>query len=64
MKGVMDFADHGHDDHLKDFAARAAAECLLWFLRARVSTDLVGARGGQRRVEQRERGRRGVAFAA
>jgi nucleoside phosphorylase len=34
MKGVMDFADHGRDDHFKEFAARASAECLLWFLRA------------------------------
>jgi nucleoside phosphorylase len=33
MKGVMDFADHGRDDHFKKFAARASAECLLWFLR-------------------------------
>jgi nucleoside phosphorylase len=33
MKGVMDFADHGRDDHFKAFAARAAAECLVWFLR-------------------------------
>src|SRR5262249_19190164 len=32
MKGVMDFADHGRNDHFKEFAARAAAECLLWFL--------------------------------
>lgn len=29
MKGVMDFANHGRDDHFKDFAARASAECLL-----------------------------------
>src|ERR1041384_2945566 len=35
MKGVMDFADHGRDDHFKEFAARASAECLLWFLRGR-----------------------------
>jgi nucleoside phosphorylase len=33
MKGVMDFADHGCDDHFKEFAVRVAAECLLWFLR-------------------------------
>lgn len=33
MKGVMDFADHGRDDHYKEFAARASAECLLAFLR-------------------------------
>ena len=26
MKGVMDFADHGRDDHFKDYAARASAE--------------------------------------
>lgn len=39
MKGVMDFANHGRDDHFKHFAARASAECLIWFLRNRVSTD-------------------------
>jgi nucleoside phosphorylase len=33
MKGVMDFANQGRDDHFKEFAARASAECLLWFLR-------------------------------
>ena len=40
MKGVMDFADHGRDDHFKQFAARASAECLLWFLRERVPTQV------------------------
>jgi nucleoside phosphorylase len=40
MKGVMDFADEGRDDHFKEFAARASAECLLWFLRKHVSTEL------------------------
>jgi hypothetical protein len=40
MKGVMDFADHGRDDHFKEFAARAAAECLLWFLREHVATEV------------------------
>jgi nucleoside phosphorylase len=39
MKAVMDFADHGRDDHFKHFAARASAECLIWFLRSRVPTD-------------------------
>jgi tetratricopeptide (TPR) repeat protein/nucleoside phosphorylase len=39
MKGVMDYADHGRDDHFKEFAARAAAECLLWFLREHVPTE-------------------------
>lgn len=39
MKGVMDFADHGRDDHFKEFAARASAECLLWFLRDHVATE-------------------------
>ena len=39
MKGVMDFADHGRDDHFKEFAARASAECLLWFLRERIPTE-------------------------
>lgn len=33
MKAVMDFANHGRDDHFKEFAARASAECLLAFLR-------------------------------
>ncbi|MFL5351079.1 tetratricopeptide repeat protein [Archangium sp.] len=33
MKGVMDFANQGRDDHFKAFAARASAECLLTFLR-------------------------------
>lgn len=40
MKGVMDFANHGRDDHFKEFAARAAAECLLWFLREHVPTEM------------------------
>jgi tetratricopeptide (TPR) repeat protein len=39
MKGVMDFADHGRDDHFKEFAARASAECLLWFLREHVPSE-------------------------
>jgi tetratricopeptide (TPR) repeat protein/nucleoside phosphorylase len=41
MKGVMDFADRGRDDHFKSFAARASAECLLAFLRDHVPTELV-----------------------
>jgi tetratricopeptide (TPR) repeat protein/nucleoside phosphorylase len=41
MKGVMDFAEHGRDDHFKEFAARAAAECMLWFLRKHVPTEIV-----------------------
>jgi nucleoside phosphorylase len=41
MKGVMDFADHGRDDHFKEFAARASAECLLWFLRENLPTEVV-----------------------
>lgn len=40
MKGVMDFADKGRDDHFKEFAARASAECLLWFLRGHVRTEV------------------------
>lgn len=36
MKSVMDFANHGRDDHFKEFAARAAAECLIAFLRERM----------------------------
>jgi nucleoside phosphorylase len=39
MKGVMDFANRGRDDHFKEFAARASAECLLWFLREHVLTE-------------------------
>ena len=38
MKGVMDFANVGRDDHFKEFAARASAECLIWFLRDHVET--------------------------
>ena len=61
MKGVMDFADHGRDDHFKEFAARAAAECLLWFLRKVLVTTAAsrvegGARGDQ---ENRSPGRSG-----
>ncbi|WP_235216713.1 tetratricopeptide repeat protein [Archangium violaceum] len=41
MKGVMDFANHGRDDHFKEFAARASAECLLAFLRERVEVEVV-----------------------
>jgi hypothetical protein len=41
MKGVMDFADHGRDDHFQAYAARASAECLLWFLREHLATDPV-----------------------
>src|SRR5262249_23282434 len=40
MQGVMDFVDHGRDAHFAHFAARSAAECLLWFLREHVSTAL------------------------
>jgi nucleoside phosphorylase len=39
MKGVMDFADHGRDDHFKEFAARASAECLFAFLREQIPTE-------------------------
>lgn len=39
MKGVMDFANHGRDDHFKDFAARASAECLILFLRENLAVD-------------------------
>jgi nucleoside phosphorylase/tetratricopeptide (TPR) repeat protein len=38
MKGVMDFANHGRDDHFKEFAARASAECLIAFLREQLET--------------------------
>lgn len=33
MKGVMDFANHGRDDHFKEYAARASAESLFAVLR-------------------------------
>lgn len=42
MKGVMDYANHGRDDHFKEFAARASAECLLWFLRDHIPTEARG----------------------
>jgi nucleoside phosphorylase len=41
MKGVMDFAHQGRDDHFKEFAARASAECLLWFLRQALRSSAV-----------------------
>jgi tetratricopeptide (TPR) repeat protein/nucleoside phosphorylase len=41
MKGVMDFANHGRDDHFKEFAARASAECLLAFLREHLDVEVV-----------------------
>jgi len=41
MKGVMDFANHGRDDHFKPFAARASAECLIGFLRDHVPTETI-----------------------
>lgn len=41
MKAVMDFANHGRDDHFKEFSARAAAECLLAFLRANVTPEVI-----------------------
>lgn len=41
MKGVMDFADQGRDDHFKQFAARASAECLLAFLRDQLDVEVV-----------------------
>ena len=40
MKGVMDFGDNGRDDHFKEFAARASAECLLAFLREHLDLDV------------------------
>jgi hypothetical protein len=39
LKGVMDFANAGRDDHFKEFAARASAECLLAFLREHVEVE-------------------------
>ncbi|WP_375773508.1 tetratricopeptide repeat protein [Archangium gephyra] len=41
MKGVMDFANDGRDDHFKEYAARASAECLLAFLREHVEVEVV-----------------------
>ncbi|HEX5747129.1 MAG TPA: tetratricopeptide repeat protein [Archangium sp.] len=41
MKGVMDFANPGRDDHFKEFAARASAECLLAFLRENLDVEVV-----------------------
>jgi hypothetical protein len=41
MKGVMDFANHGRDDHFKEFAARASAECLLVFLREHLDVEVI-----------------------
>ncbi|WP_249039729.1 tetratricopeptide repeat protein [Archangium gephyra] len=41
MKGVMDFANHGRDDHFKEFATRASAECLLAFLRENLDVEVV-----------------------
>ncbi|HYO54468.1 tetratricopeptide repeat protein [Archangium sp.] len=41
MKGVMDFANHGRDDHFKEFAARASAECLMAFLRENLDVEVV-----------------------
>lgn len=50
MKGVMDFANHGRDDHFKEYAARASAECLIAFLRDQlrgsVASDDVGRGDG------------------
>lgn len=51
MKGVMDHADHDKDDQIKAFAARAAAECLLRFLREH---QPVGD-GGNAQAEREER---------
>ncbi len=41
MKGVMDFANHGRDDHFKEFAARASAECLIAFLRDQLDVEVI-----------------------
>src|SRR5262249_38068156 len=46
MKGVMDFANHGRDDHFKDYAARASAECLLAFLRDQLRGTAGSGPGG------------------
>lgn len=44
-KGVQDYADGFKDDRYREFAARAAAECLISLLRN--STDLLSNRKGQ-----------------
>ncbi len=41
LKGVMDFADAGRDDHFKSFSARASAECLLVFIREHVEVEVI-----------------------
>lgn len=41
MKGIMDFANDGRDDHFKHYAARASAECLIAFLRDQLSGGAV-----------------------
>ncbi|MFP2926801.1 hypothetical protein ACLESO_16695, partial [Pyxidicoccus sp. 3LG] len=41
MKGVMDFANDGRDDHFKEYAARASAECLMAFLREHLDVEVV-----------------------
>lgn len=46
MKGVMDFANHGRDDHFKDYAARASAECLIAFFRDQLPGGSAGGAGG------------------
>jgi serine phosphatase RsbU (regulator of sigma subunit)/nucleoside phosphorylase len=48
MKGVMDFANHGRDDHFKDYAARASAECLIAFLRDHVEGRVAASSAVQR----------------
>lgn len=53
MKGVMDFANHGRDDHFKDFAARASAECLLAFLREHLVGESTGTSQDPTRIVRR-----------
>lgn len=42
MKAAMDFGDLDKNDNFKQFAARAAAECLIAFLRANMASDKAG----------------------
>ena len=48
MKGVMDHGDPDKDDRFKPFACRAAAECLIAFLREVVGDDTEGAKRSKR----------------
>ena len=65
----MDFANHGRDDHFKDWAARASAECLIAFLRdqlaggATTAQSAGGASGVERHVRDQPAGGAATAQA-